>query len=522
MTATGNAVSVSGISPTPTFTAFGQDPSSNDAGVTAFSGTTTAGQGVFETNGVSTNGVSPVVAVNCNFFGGPRQFGDNVEINDTGQLLAQDLVPDSPPATFLRVWNTPNTSCGQANNWTVIASGPRPSSVPPPTTVTAQITKGSTAVTGTFPLSVQTGMGVTGAGIPAATTVAVNSATSVTLSQPATASGNVPLAFFSQARFEAVQSDAAINSTGTVAFSDLRTATQLQLSETEPGTTTPFASVQLPGLGHPVMDDRGDVLVNAGGDTAAPIRLYGPGLSAPTDIACVASSASCLAPGFTALGLNPGMSSENGQIVAFYGDLESGPYAATLGTGPGIFASIASSGTRFLVRVAAAGTGQPFASFSAYTPVAVNSTQRIQNAVTIAFLATGSDEKLGLYSVRLQLIGTPAGSGLTTPAGQEATYTSAQAGTPQPILEDGATIPGTNVTATGLSIGQMAVNNRGLGDIVFWAQGVNTQTGAIQQFILRYRICPPSNYAPANQAAVQYINQYDAGPAAVPPLPPYL
>jgi predicted chitinase len=162
--------------------------------------------------------------------------------------------------------------------------------------------------------------------------------------------------------YDALQSNAAINSNGDVGFYALTGSGStdkllfhgagnpagLQYDVTLGSFTAPVSL-------RPVMDDAGDVLVRAGQTSTSPIILYSSS-GAATSIATTAM-------GFTSIGSSPGISAD-GKIIVFYGELSSAGAAAQtaangsvipapLHAGAGIFASIKVGSSRYLAEVAA-------------------------------------------------------------------------------------------------------------------------------------------------------------------------
>jgi len=75
-------------------------PSINDNGAVAF-------PAIFSGGGQGVVAASPTLAQTLVSFADPtgnRYFGPSVQINDANQVLAQDLVPGSPPAYLDRLW----------------------------------------------------------------------------------------------------------------------------------------------------------------------------------------------------------------------------------------------------------------------------------------------------------------------------------------------------------------------------------------------------------------------------------
>ena len=80
-------------------------PSVNDLGMVAFSGQLTAGQSVFVGDGTSLpRNITP------GFVSATRRFSRAVQINNANQVIAQDSVTGSPPATLVRIWDGTGTS----------------------------------------------------------------------------------------------------------------------------------------------------------------------------------------------------------------------------------------------------------------------------------------------------------------------------------------------------------------------------------------------------------------------------
>ncbi|HRW07768.1 MAG TPA: Ig-like domain-containing protein, partial [Caldilineaceae bacterium] len=121
----------------------------------------------------------------------------------------------------------------------------------------------------------------------------------------------------------------------------------------------PLPLAQRNVLPHPLIADNGRIVVQAGDSITSPIRLYYNNLH-PNNFDEIASAID-----FDRLGQSPGIS-DNGQVVAFYGELNAAGAARlsrttdiSTTTGPGIFVWIAASGD--IVRI----TGQKFEATSA-------------------------------------------------------------------------------------------------------------------------------------------------------------
>lgn len=109
-----------------------------------------------------------------------------------------------------------------------------------------------------------------------------------------------------------------------------------------------FNQVQLGVPLRPMIADNGQIIVRSSGSSFRPgdpitetLSLYDSGFASKQDIATIGA-------GFSVLGLSPGIS-DDGQVVAFYGDRASTP---TDNPGAGIFISFISGGTRTIQRVA--------------------------------------------------------------------------------------------------------------------------------------------------------------------------
>ncbi len=102
-------------------TSIGRAVSLNDSGQAAFVGTRLQGQGVFVGNGTLSAG-SLVQNINPGFSANPaRVYGDYVQINSLGKVVAQDQVPGAPVRTFVRVWDSEVTDA-----YVLIAAGGGP------------------------------------------------------------------------------------------------------------------------------------------------------------------------------------------------------------------------------------------------------------------------------------------------------------------------------------------------------------------------------------------------------------
>ncbi len=229
----------------------------------------------------------------------------------------------------------------------------------------------------------------------------------------------------------------------------------------------------------PMAADNGAVVVLSGATASSPVIIWSP--SGGTLIAGASN-------GFSNLGQSPGIS-DDGKIVAFYGNL-SAAGATALGTtsGPGIFASIAGTTGRTIVRIAGlAGNHQldpgetyvdqnkngkfdpatevdsgPFATtattaFDTINRIGVNDTLSTQGGFTVVF-GGATTGKAGLFSVRITA-GKTAG-----------TYTVAPA---VPVLLAGDTVAGVSKVRTyGI---YDPINNTGTGQIAFWISNGTTQ-----------------------------------------------
>ena len=187
-----------------------------------------------------------------------------------------------------------------------------------------------------------------------------------------------------------------------------------------------FNQVELGVPLRPMIADNGQVIVRSGSFGGGPaietLSLYDRGLASKQDIATVGS-------GFSALGLSPGIS-DNGQVVAFYGNRASTP---TDNPGAGIFISFLAGGTRTIQRVAGISSngfldpGETFTdtnnnglfdsgeadiglftSFSAYTRVGVSTAfANGQTIAQLAYLGTDDQGAEGLASTNVVLNSGP-------------------------------------------------------------------------------------------------------------------
>lgn len=246
----------------------------------------------------------------------------------------------------------------------------------------------------------------------------------------------------------------------------------------------------------PVIADNGSVLISASqvvnGVSIRAINLYNNQLSTAETIAITSAN------GFTQLGNSPGIS-DDGNIVTFYGELNSGG-ASALNTNPGkgIFAAINTTSGWKIQRIAGiAGNGYldpgetfqdtnnngkfdtgevdigAFSDFDPNARVAVNSTQDTQRAVTIAYIANDipiningiNVSQKGLYTNRLNFFGSGAASFNAMDSGNEYTVNN-----PTLVTEVGDTIPelGTEPVKD-LNIYD-PLNSRDRGDVAFWVK----------------------------------------------------
>jgi hypothetical protein len=105
-------------------TSIGCGVSLNDSGSVAFSGSTLKSQGIFVVDGTYSSDGSLVRNINPVFSSSPatRAFGDYVQINNAGKVLAQDQEVGAPPRTSVRAWDSHITDA-----FDLIATGGVPS-----------------------------------------------------------------------------------------------------------------------------------------------------------------------------------------------------------------------------------------------------------------------------------------------------------------------------------------------------------------------------------------------------------
>ena len=156
-----------------------------------------------------------------------------------------------------------------------------------------------------------------------------------------------------------------------------------------------FNTYSCTGIPFPMLADDGRMVFRSGSAATTPIVLLNYDFTAAETIASTGL-------GFTALGRMPGIS-DDGQYVAFYGDLSSAG-AATLGTtaGPGIFLSYQTHQGRVIKRVVGLSGQGGTALFSALDGnqrVGVNS-QSQDGKVLVAFAGTNSDGVKGVWAAR--------------------------------------------------------------------------------------------------------------------------
>ncbi len=284
--------------------------------------------------------------------------------------------------------------------------------------------------------------------------------------------------------YELIFSQPSINNKGDVVFSAKQSTTTF--------LATRLNSTPVKGPVRPMIADSGDVVVrfiNPTDSTQQSIRLYNQTLQQFSDVATTSM-------GFTALGLSPGISDE-GKILTFYGELSS-TNALELPAGPGIFASIKTTGGKKLVRIAGvtnvqtAGNGfiDPGESWND-----TNNNGKVENGEDIGF-ASFQNAISGDSNTRIGV-----SSGLTTTyfavdqSGNEGIYTSRITwsdinnnnkldvteeiivSSPTLVSKAGSTLPGLTGNTTDLEFYD-PINNSD--QVAFWVQ-----TNSGQQAIVR-------------------------------------
>jgi hypothetical protein len=229
----------------------------------------------------------------------------------------------------------------------------------------------------------------------------------------------------------------------------------------------------------PQMDQNGDVVLQEGTLATSPIvRIDSSGYV--TTIATATGSGL-----FTALGRSPGISAD-GQIVVFSGTVSAQglkKFGVPAGTNA-VFASIHydDSTAWILVPISyyAATNGMsasPITDINLNATVSANATQATQRAVTVAydgFMGSGSNKVEGIYTSRLNFIGS--GTGRFDPK----TASTFVVGMPTVVVQIGEHDLSFLGTVTGFGLFQ-SVNSRDRGDVAFWV------TDGTNQAIVRAR-----------------------------------
>lgn len=235
----------------------------------------------------------------------------------------------------------------------------------------------------------------------------------------------------------------AINNGNTVLYSDLRNGgNNHEYMETSDGLL--FDLGVAPVSVRPQIADDDQVIYRDGNSANSPLKLSDQTIADSTN--------------WSALGQSPGIT-DDGSFVAFYGDLESASLASALHTttGPGIF--VYQTATGALTRIAGT-TPTGFGTFVADSRIAVSDNG---TAATVAFLATGSDGKIGIYSIQFNL------SEITLPEPDL---------TQKLVIEQGDMVQGWAFPAENFSLYDPLNKS---GQIAFWASDA---TGA-QQAVIR-------------------------------------
>lgn len=156
-----------------------------------------------------------------------------------------------------------------------------------------------------------------------------------------------------------------------------------------------FNTYSCTGIPFPMLADDGRMVFRSGSAATTPILMLNYDFTAAETIASTSL-------GFTALGRMPGIS-DDGQFVAFYGDLSSaGATALETTAGPGIFLSYETHQGRVIKRVVGL-TGEGgtalFNGFEGNQRVGVNP-QSQDGKVLVAFAGTNADGVKGVWAAR--------------------------------------------------------------------------------------------------------------------------
>jgi hypothetical protein len=277
-------------------TSIGRGPSLNNNGLIAFAASSASGQGVYVGNSNESKGISVPRNINPRYSGkSDRTFGEYVQINDSGNVVAHEREHGNRNRTFVRVWDSQvGNSCtmigrggGSRADFTEIMSCPSINN------------SGAGAIVGQVVFCALRKR-------PPCTPVLV---TPVLVTPVLARSGRADF-------------------------------NQLMLS----------GKRFLPRIA-----DNGRIVVSVGDEAVSAIWTYSYDLGGdPDDVAHMCGSI----PSFSEIGGNPGISSD-GQIVAFYGNLtQQAAKMWRLSPGPGIFASVLIAGLGWtLHRVAGIGDG---------------------------------------------------------------------------------------------------------------------------------------------------------------------
>jgi len=218
--------------------------------------------------------------------------------------------------------------------------------------------------------------------------------------------------------FSGVNPFPSINNNGAVIFGAFDVGNGPTQRYLVAGTSgTGFATSNVTGTPQPMVADNGNVVAKSGNAANSPIRLYDSSLGVIGNIN----------PGdfFNVLGAAPGIS-DDGSVVAFYGELPFGNIDIGTNSGPGIFISVdIGGGTRVVRRVmgtsgdgildpgeawedtnrnATVDVGEDsggITSFSADTRVGVQYRTDDPTSLNITFIANNSDSAKTLYVMRV-------------------------------------------------------------------------------------------------------------------------
>ncbi len=403
-------------------------PSVNDNGTVAFVGRVSGGESIY----VAPKD-KPAVSINPRTVEASRTFL-SFQINNQNQVGARDRV--TGPTTYVRRWNA---DPGLTDSFELVAAGGR----------SLNLCDAGTRVGKVCITDFDCPIVVPGGDLEFANCLPVSTLT-----------------------FDAV-ANPTLNNHGQMAFVALRGSNALLVTPAEDDYHTSGIGTGAPGV--PVLADTGDILIQAPNAPSGAILLFNYDLTESTVVVSTEL-------GFGTLGRRPNIS-DNGNVIAFYGDLKDDGIEHTitrgLKKGPGLFAYLRNERRMFRLsgicgdKILAPGEfwndnqspdcrdGKfnegieddlgPISNYYPDLPIAVN------DLGSVAFLAANLDGKKALYSSTIN---------------HDAN--AFPVSDPYCVIAVGESITGLPGTVTDLAIADGLNNRNKPGDLVFW---VKTTTG---------------------------------------------